>query len=52
MTFLSVALTVADAEAITVACEILASLPIGKFLFKLNHRVILDGIFEVCGVPP
>jgi histidyl-tRNA synthetase len=29
---------VADAEAITVATEILSNLPIGSFLIKLNHR--------------
>lgn len=42
---------VADAEVITVATEILSSLPVGPFLIKLNHRVILDAIFEICGVP-
>ena len=43
---------VADAEAITIATEILAELPVGKFCVKLNHRVLLDAIFEICGVPP
>ena len=23
----------------------------GKFLIKLNHRKLLDAIFEICGVP-
>ena len=40
-----------DAEVITVATEILSSLPIGKFMIKLNHRKILDAVFEICGVP-
>lgn len=42
---------VADAEVITVAYEILSELPIGGFMVKLNHRGILDAIFEICGVP-
>jgi histidyl-tRNA synthetase len=42
---------VADAEVVTVACDILAALPIGTFQVKLNHRVILDAVFELCGVP-
>ena len=36
---------------ITVAKEILSSLPVGTFLIKLNHRVLLDAVFELCGVP-
>ena len=42
---------VPDAEVITVASEILTELPIGKFLIKLNHRKLLDAIFDICGVP-
>ncbi len=42
---------VPDAEVITVATEILSDLPVGRFLVKLNHRKILDAIFEICGVP-
>lgn len=42
---------VPDAEVITVATEILSSLPIGGFLVKLNHRKILDAVFEIAGVP-
>ncbi len=42
---------VADAEAITIATEILTELPVGKFQVKLNHRCLLDAIFEICGVP-
>jgi histidyl-tRNA synthetase len=42
---------VPDAEVITVAAEILSELKIGSFLIKLNHRRLLDAIFEICGVP-
>ncbi len=42
---------VPDAEAITVACEILNELPVGQICVKLNHRCILDAIFEIAGVP-
>ena len=42
---------VSDAEVVTVACEILSQLNIGSFVVKLNHRVLLDAIFEICGVP-
>ena len=42
---------VPDAEVITVATEILSDLPVGKFLVKLNHRRLLDAIFEISGVP-
>lgn len=42
---------VPDAEVITVAAEILSELRIGNFLIKLNHRKLLDAIFEICGVP-
>ena len=42
---------VSDAEVVTVACEILSALNIGSFVVKLNHRVLLDAIFEICGVP-
>ncbi|KAA0147177.1 hypothetical protein FNF29_07549 [Cafeteria roenbergensis] len=45
------ALMVPDAEVISVACEILGSLPIGDFQFKLNHRGVLDGCLELAGVP-
>lgn len=38
-------------QVITVAAEILTELPVGKFLIKLNHRKLLDAIFEICGVP-
>ena len=42
---------VPDAECLKVMNDILSSLDIGEFTIKINHRKILDGIFEVCGVP-
>ncbi|EWM29435.1 histidyl-trna synthetase [Nannochloropsis gaditana] len=38
---------VPDAEVLTVAVEILRALPIGPFAIKLNHRKILDSVFEI-----
>ncbi|XP_053690901.1 histidine--tRNA ligase isoform X2 [Sabethes cyaneus] len=40
-----------DAECVKVVVEILSSLDIGEFVVKLNHRKLLDGMFEACGVP-
>ncbi|EIM83606.1 histidine-tRNA ligase [Stereum hirsutum FP-91666 SS1] len=40
-----------DAEIISLVCTILSRLDVGTFTIKLNNRKILDGIFEVCGVP-
>ena len=41
-----------DAEIIRITCEIFQALGWeGKFTIKMNHRKILDGIFQVCGVP-
>lgn len=40
-----------DAECVKVVTEILNTLDIGEFVIKLNHRQLLDGIFEACGVP-
>lgn len=31
--------------------SILTKLPIGPFMIKINHRKVLDGMFEICGVP-
>ncbi|TRY73984.1 hypothetical protein TCAL_10585 [Tigriopus californicus] len=39
-----------DAECIKIVQDILTSMDIGNFVIKVNHRQILDGIFEVCGV--
>jgi histidyl-tRNA synthetase len=40
-----------DAEVLRVMNEVLKSLEVGDFRVKVNHRKILDGMFEVCGVP-
>ncbi|XP_053658893.1 histidine--tRNA ligase, cytoplasmic-like [Anopheles marshallii] len=40
-----------DAECVKVVCEILHAVGVGEFKIKINHRKLLDGIFEVCGVP-
>lgn len=42
---------VPDVECLKVVTEILDSLDIGKYILKVNHRRLLDGMFEVCGVP-
>lgn len=39
-----------DAECVKIVKDILSSVNVGNFLIKVNHRMILDGIFEVCGV--
>lgn len=39
-----------DAECVKVVAEILSALEIGEFVIKLNHRQLLDGMFEACGV--
>ena len=41
---------VPDAECVKIVKDILQSMEVGKFVIKVNHRQILDGIFEVCGV--
>ena len=40
-----------DSEAIMVMVTILDRLNVGKFQVKVNHRKILDGMFQICGVP-
>ncbi|KAJ7077592.1 histidine-tRNA ligase [Mycena crocata] len=40
-----------DGEIISLVCTILTKLDVGEFTIRINHRKILDGIFEVCGVP-
>lgn len=41
---------IADAEVLAVTCEGLSRLGIHDYKVKINHRKILDGIFEACGV--
>lgn len=40
-----------DAECVKIVVEILDALQVGDFVVKLNHRLLLDGMFEACGVP-
>ena len=42
---------VPDAECVKIVKDILNAMDVGNFIIKVNHRQILDGIFEVCGVP-
>ena len=42
---------VPDAEILSILCEALTALEIGEYTVKINHRKILDGIFELAGVP-
>lgn len=42
---------VPDSEVLRILTEALTALEINDFTIKLNHRKILDGIFQVCGVP-
>ncbi|CBZ52166.1 putative histidyl-tRNA synthetase [Neospora caninum Liverpool] len=44
---------VPDAEAVCIMVEALRTLQrmVGKFLVKTNHRGLLDGMMEVCGLP-
>ena len=38
-----------DAEVLSVVCEILNSIDIGKFVLKLNNRKFLDAMIELAG---
>ena len=45
-----------DAEILRIVCEIFGAQGLGwtdqrEFMIKVNHRGVLDGVFEVCGVP-
>ena len=43
---------VADAEVVRIIAEVFERLGWhGQYFIKCNHRRILDGVFEVCGVP-
>ncbi|RZC49568.1 hypothetical protein C5167_017992 [Papaver somniferum] len=41
-----------DFEVVKVLTELLDELNIGEYEIKLNHRKLLDGMLEICGVPP
>ncbi|NXP29445.1 SYHC protein, partial [Scytalopus superciliaris] len=40
-----------DAECLKIVHEILSDLQLGDFVIKVNDRRILNGVFDVCGVP-
>ncbi|KAG9508701.1 Histidine--tRNA ligase, cytoplasmic, partial [Fragariocoptes setiger] len=41
-----------ESECLKVVCEILDSIKLTDgFVVKINHRKILNGMFEICGVP-
>ncbi|NXR05691.1 SYHC protein, partial [Semnornis frantzii] len=40
-----------DAECLKVIHEILSDLQLGDFIIKVNHRLVLNGVFTVCGIP-
>jgi histidyl-tRNA synthetase len=40
-----------DSECICIIADILEQLDLGSFEIKINHRKLLDGMFEICGVP-
>ncbi|KAH7301584.1 hypothetical protein KP509_23G033300 [Ceratopteris richardii] len=44
-------LMVPDFEILKIATELLDKLNIGSYEVKLNHRRLLDGMLEICGVP-
>lgn len=44
-------LMVPDFEVLKVLTEILDKLDIGDYEVKINHRRLLDGMLEICGVP-
>nr|XP_018913248.1 PREDICTED: histidine--tRNA ligase, cytoplasmic isoform X1 [Bemisia tabaci] len=41
---------VPEAECVRIACEVLSRFDLGSFKLKINHRQLLDGLFEACGV--
>ncbi|XP_043717561.1 histidine--tRNA ligase, cytoplasmic-like [Telopea speciosissima] len=41
-----------DFEVIKILTELLDELNIGDYEIKLNHRKLLDGMLEICGVSP
>lgn len=40
-----------EIECLRIACEVLDSLELSKYVIKVNHRLLLNSIFEVCGIP-
>ena len=40
-----------DSECVKMMGEILEKMDVGQYQIKINHRKLLDGMFEICGVP-
>lgn len=40
-----------DSECVKIMADILEKMDVGDYEIKLNHRKLLDGMFQVCGVP-
>ncbi len=40
-----------DSECVKIMADILEKMDVGEYQIKINHRRLLDGYFEVCGVP-
>ncbi|KAG4999251.1 hypothetical protein JHK87_020323 [Glycine soja] len=39
-------------QVVRILTELLDELDIGEYEIKLNHRKLLDGMMQICGVPP
>lgn len=39
-----------DSECVKIMADILEKMDVGDYEIKLNHRRLLDGMFQVCGV--
>lgn len=40
-----------DSECVKIMADVLKKIDLGDYQIKINHRRLLDGMFEVCGVP-
>ncbi|KAJ1358995.1 hypothetical protein KIN20_017583 [Parelaphostrongylus tenuis] len=45
-------LMIPEAECLKIVDEVLSKLEIGEFYVKLNHRLLLEGMFAACGAGP
>lgn len=39
-----------DAEVLRIAVEVLEGLDLEEYVIRVNHREIVDGMFESCGI--
>ncbi|VDN03772.1 unnamed protein product [Thelazia callipaeda] len=40
-----------EVELLRIVNEIFSALDVGPFEVKINHKLLLDGIFSICGIP-